>query len=246
MINTQRAKRFNLFTLIELLVVIAIIAILAAMLLPALSAAREKARAILCLSNLRQITFSYFLYLDDYDNRNIYFDNSSWAKHWFRVMAQQGYIVGTNINPVHHGTDTDEVCSNPSGILRCPSESGPANKFFRGSHYGISDCQMVMPDATEASGLLARVWVVSPRGDNSVSSIGLFGDNGVNNLPTAGSTHIINHEAKNQGFRHNRGTQWNVSYLDGHAGVLTRNQAPTSTDALFRYSRALWRNGRRK
>lgn len=86
-------RKFVGFTLIELLVVISIIALLVAILLPALSKAREAALGVKCLANLRQSSLVLQLYADDYDRHMLNSSNNanSW-KRWGRAVWDGDYL----------------------------------------------------------------------------------------------------------------------------------------------------------
>jgi prepilin-type N-terminal cleavage/methylation domain-containing protein len=112
------------FTLIELLVVIAIIAILAAILFPVFAQARERARAISCLSNTKQLGLSEMMYVQDYDE-------VFWSCPW------PGGGQANVGNPADGGTTFWSDLLMPyiknTGLFSCPSNSdtlmGTANYF---------------------------------------------------------------------------------------------------------------------
>ena len=235
-------KRRKGFTLIELLVVIAIIAILAAMLLPALSKAKEKGKQTKCLSNIRQLTLCALIYSTDFNG--IYAENiptaasstNSWIQGDMSDNPSYGRVtpgVYDSTNPVCNTSGKFWAYNTSLEIYRCPSDTGNRDSVPKVRSFSMNG--WVGTDRTGKGGFGAgldmfrsyrketdatvpgpsRTWMLIDEHEISINDGWFFVDM-ANTRPFADFP----------ATRHNRG--YGISFLDGHSEIF-KLRDPRST-----------------
>ena len=220
------------FTLIELLVVIAIIAILAAMLLPALSAAKARAQAISCLSNIKQLDIAFIMYSGDNQDRVVNNHVTSAG-----LCGPNAWVKAGSTFPPYTGnarTDANDLAivngvlypfNSSSKIYHCPSDQSLVNNqptITRFRSYSISSGMNfnivpggTAPDPDATSGTFLKLSSIQNPGttqaavfiEEASSSI----DNNAIGMRGYNATDFWNTPSS----RHNKGC--NIAYADGHA-----------------------------
>ena len=199
------------FTLIELLVVIAIIAILAAILMPALSSARLRAKTSGCQSNLKSVGLAMLNYTDDNNGHVMRYLSSVTSattnRRWSRVDQKEGLLPKRYIAWSKAVNKTDV---HKAPVLCCPADPNPNRPDGSSvpSSYGYNE-------------LISGIKIEKLR---YPSMTALFVDTGLSPLTTNKETAHVRGSDKTTDFplilagaeRHNYALQ--IAYADGHAG----------------------------
>lgn len=201
-VSTKTNKNF---TLIELLVVIAIIAILAAMLLPALSAARARARSANCTSNLKQLGVCFELYRNDYNEYWPAIGHPKGSDYIKWVEQLISYMPNMDKNAQYFGTGSAFICpevKSDSSRVKATYVSYAMGRYTMGNGNN--------PSATVSTGFAK--YIPDP------SSTLLLVDNATSRYPNG---YFLTYcDAAYLFFRH--GNMANILYADGHCGSINK------------------------
>ena len=220
--TSARPVRVRGFTLIELLVVIAIIAILAGMLLPALSKARERAKSIGCINNLRQVGVAMLLYADDSDGYIPRGNGHLWFLAYLPYLPEGGtekdfrnvriykcmsypniradriQVITYVINAWNFHSLADRVGYEQIGPSRISRFQAPSDTLYLGDNENGS-WRPVITGLGDAATNLNDVWAPG-------------------HIPYNERTGQLNRQRRIAAERHHKGA--NFVYLDGHSGYL--------------------------
>jgi prepilin-type N-terminal cleavage/methylation domain-containing protein/prepilin-type processing-associated H-X9-DG protein len=199
------------FTLIELLVVIAIIAILAAILFPVFAQAREKARGISCLSNLKQSGLAYAMYTQDYDETTpLQRSNDPSGGYWCNLI--QPYVKNWQLFlcPDRALTTVKTGLSYPPALNGRLQGYGYNDGWVSDSGYGLT---MQLPNGTRPGRSIAAITAPADCvafGDTyDTPGYSIAMDNIFSGADGPGSTRQIRHMAN-----------LNYAFVDGHAKII--------------------------
>ncbi len=213
----------NAFTLIELLVVIGIMAVLMAILLPALSVARQNARTVACLSNLRQLAIAAQAYCGQYRGS---YPSAQYSQTLpgLRITYSWDFISTRDLSTGAVKVEPGLLWLGDSSakVQQCPTFEGKSNTAadpFTGYNYNTSYIGHGENETIEAPAKASQI--------RYPSRCALFGDgewsNGANKFmrspfPSPGDAPGIARYPGTQGFRHR--SKSNVAFCDGHAETL--------------------------
>ena len=211
----------QIFTLIELLVVIAIIAILASMLLPALNQARDKAKGIKCVSNLKNVGTYLNLYKNDYDDYYhapcdyINYEGTA-GRYWMTSLA----LIYENVD-FYKDFNSDKLARNKclNSVFSCPliKSQDMLWKAYQQMGYGMN--MHLPPSKSNTSWADASTGYPKPDRVKNPSKVIVCGDSAGKNSFPRGEWHLKTAadawDITNLfGYIHNQNA--NMVYIDGH------------------------------